>query len=69
MLHPTSGRADARSVTDPGSRCDLLLGLDGVQVEEVERRAGLLLVTVTSPAVPTRCPSCGVVVVAVDGCS
>jgi transposase len=39
----------------------LLLGLDGVHVEDVDRRDGLLIVTVSSPAAPTGCPSCGVV--------
>ena len=62
MLHPTSGCADARSA-DPCSRCDLLLGLDGVYVEHVDRRDGLLIVTVSSPAAPMGCPSCGVVAV------
>ncbi|WP_431834727.1 ISL3 family transposase [Gulosibacter massiliensis] len=61
MLHPTSGCADARSATDPCSRCDLLLGLDGVHVEHVDRRNGLLIVTVSSPAAPAGCPSCGTV--------
>ena len=61
MLHPTSGCADARSATAPCSRCDLLLGLDGVHVEHVDRREDLLVVTVSSPAAPARCPSCGVV--------
>lgn len=63
MLHPTSGCADARSAADPCSRCDLLLGLDGVHVEDVDRRDGLLIVTVSSPAAPTGCPSCGVIAV------
>ncbi|WP_448231770.1 hypothetical protein [Microbacterium lacticum] len=39
----------------------MLLGLDGVHVERVDRRDGLLIVTVSSPAAPTGCPSCGVV--------
>jgi transposase len=42
----------------------LLVGLDGVHVEHVDRRAGLLIVTVSSPPSPTGCPSCGVVAVA-----
>lgn len=63
MLHPTSGCADARSAACLCSRCDLLLGLDGVHVEAVDRRDGLLVVTVSSPATPTGCPSCGVVAV------
>ncbi|WP_183623759.1 ISL3 family transposase [Pseudoclavibacter helvolus] len=53
--------ADARSATDPCSRCDLLLGLEGVHVEHVDRRNGLLIVTVSSPAAPAGCPSCGTV--------
>jgi len=61
VLHPTWGCADARSATDPCSRCDLLLGLDGVHVEHVDRRDELLTVTVSSPAGPAGCPSCGVV--------
>ena len=61
MRHPTWGCADARSATDPCSRCDLLLGLDGVHVEHVDRRDELLTVTVSSPAGPAGCPSCGVV--------
>ena len=61
MLHPTSGCAPARSTADPCSRCDVLLGLDGVHVEHVERRDGLLVVTVSSPGAPFGCPSCGVV--------
>jgi len=61
VLHPTSGCADARSATAPCSRCDLLLGLDGVHVEHVDRREDLLVVTVSSPAAPAGCPSCGVV--------
>ncbi|EXJ50974.1 hypothetical protein AS96_11925, partial [Microbacterium sp. MRS-1] len=39
----------------------MLLGLDGLHVEDVDRRDGLLIVTVSSPAAPTGCPSCGVV--------
>ncbi|PXY32863.1 transposase [Prauserella coralliicola] len=41
----------------------MLLGLDGVHVEHVDRRAGVLVVTVSSPPSPTGCPSCGVVAV------
>ena len=61
MLHPTSGCASARSAADPCSRCDVLLGLPDVHVERVDRRDGLLVVTVSTPAAPTGCPSCGVV--------
>ncbi|WP_420892888.1 ISL3 family transposase [Pseudoclavibacter helvolus] len=63
MFHPTSGCASARSTACPCSRCDLLLGLDGVHVEAVERDDGVLTVTVSSPTVPTGCPSCGVVAI------
>ena len=61
MFHPTSGCADARSAFCLCARCDLLLGLDGVHVEAVDRSDGLLVVTVSSPAAPTGCPSCGVI--------
>lgn len=63
MSHHSSGCADARSVFCPCPRCDLLLGLDGVHVEHVDRRDGLLVVTVSSPAAPTGCPDCGVIAV------
>lgn len=61
MFHPTSGCADARSAFCPCRRCDLLLGLEGVHVEAVDRSDELLVVTVSSPAVPMGCPSCGVI--------
>lgn len=61
MFHPTSGCADARFAADPCSRCDVLLGLPDVHVEHVDRRDGLLIVTVSTPATPTGCPSCGIV--------
>ncbi|WP_444919248.1 ISL3 family transposase [Microbacterium testaceum] len=61
MLHPTSGCASARSACCPCARCDLLVGLPGVHVEHVDRRDGLLVVTVSSAAAPAGCPSCGVV--------
>ena len=60
MSHHSSGCADARSAADPCARCDLLLGLDGLHVEHVDRRDGLLIVIVSSPAAPAGCPSCGV---------
>ena len=60
MSHHNSGCADARSAADPCARCDLLLGLDGLHVEHVDRRDGLLIVIVSSPAAPAGCPSCGV---------
>ena len=62
MLHPTSGCADGRPDSCPCSRCDLLVGPPGVHVEHVDRRDGLLIVTVSTPSSPTGCPSCGVVV-------
>ena len=63
MLHPTSGCADARSASRPCSRCDLLLGLEGVHVEHVDRREDVLVVTVSSPAGAMGCPACGVIAV------
>ena len=47
--------------TDPCSRCDLLLGLDGVHVEHVERGPTSLTVTVSTPWQLMGCPACGVV--------
>ncbi|MFT3798952.1 ISL3 family transposase [Microbacterium sp.] len=41
----------------------MLLGLDGVHVEHVDRRDGLLVVTVSSPSTRTGCPGCGVLAV------
>src|SRR5690606_18804556 len=43
------------------SRCDLLLGLEGVHVEVVERTADLVTVTVSTPWQLMGCPGCGVV--------
>ncbi|MCI9889936.1 transposase [Micrococcales bacterium 31B] len=63
MSHSTSVCADALSAVDSCSRCDLLLGLDGAHVERVDRRAGLLTVTVSSPPAVTGRPSCGVIAV------
>ena len=45
-------------------RCDLLLGLDDVRVDAVQRAADLLTVTVSSPTALMGCPVCGVVAVA-----
>lgn len=61
MFHPTLGRVDLRASSLPCSRCDLLLGLDGVHVEHVERSDGLVVVTVSSVASPMGCPACGVI--------
>ncbi len=66
MSHLTSGCADARSdtcTTCPCSRYNLLLGLDGPHVEQVERDDGLLMVTVSTPPRVMGCPGCGVVAV------
>lgn len=41
--------AAAPTTAEPCSRCDLLLGLDGVHVEAVERAAELVIVTVSTP--------------------
>ena len=49
--------------TDPCSRCDLPLGLDGVHVEHVERGPTSLTVTVSTPWQLMGCPACGVVAV------
>uniref|UniRef100_UPI003F5003F7 ISL3 family transposase n=1 Tax=Agrococcus chionoecetis TaxID=3153752 RepID=UPI003F5003F7 len=61
MFHAT-GRAAARA-TDPCSRCDLLLGLECVRVEHVDRGARVMTVTVSSADGSAGCPSCGVVAV------
>lgn len=50
----------AAPATDPCSRCDLLLGLDGVHVDAVERGQSLMTVTVSTPWQPMGCPDCGV---------
>lgn len=60
MSHDSSGCAAALA-TDPCSRCDALLGLDGVRVELVDRDHGVMVVTVSTPPRPVGCPSCGVV--------
>ena len=48
---------------DPCSRCDLLLGLDDVHVEHVERGPTSLTVTVSTSWALMGCPACGVVAV------
>src|SRR5690606_29843518 len=52
--HPHSGYC---------SRCDLLVGLDGLHVTAVEfdEDVGLLIVRVESPRTLMGCPSCGVI--------
>ena len=51
----------APATTDPCSRCDLLLGLPGVQVETVLRSPDRLEVMVSTPWRLMGCPDCGVV--------
>ena len=62
MSHAT-GCADARPAADPCPRCDVLLGLDGVHVERVDRGAAAMRVTVSTPWRLAGCPDCGVVAV------
>ena len=61
MSHAT-GCDDAPTITAPCSRCDLLLGLDVVRVEAVERDVDLVTATVSTPPALMGCPGCGVVV-------
>lgn len=63
MLHHTSRCAPARSAAAPCSRCDLLLGLEGVRVERVERDDDVMVATVSTLLAATGCPSCGVLAV------
>ena len=60
MSHAT-GCADAPTITDPCSRCDVLFGLEEVRVEAVERGTGVMTVTVSTPWALMGCPDCGVV--------
>jgi len=61
-LSNATGRACAPT-TDPCLRCDLLLGLDGVHVERVERDPTGMTITVSTPWQLMGCPVCGVVAV------
>lgn len=61
MFQHTSAWADPRSITASCSRCDLLLGLKEVQVEQVHRGGERMVVTVSTPSQPTGCPACGVI--------
>jgi len=54
-------RCAGAPTTSSCSRCDGLLGLEGVHVEAVERGPGLLAVTVSTPWRLVGCPACGVV--------
>ena len=47
--------------TAPCHRCDVLLGVEGVHVEAVERDEQVMTVTVSTPAQLMGCPTCGVV--------
>ncbi|GEA81343.1 hypothetical protein CUD01_17870 [Cellulomonas uda] len=62
-MSDATGCAGARPTTDPCSRCDLLLGLDDVSVESVERGAVVMRVTVSAAWQLMGCPDCGVVAV------
>lgn len=64
MSEPTAcAAARCPAHTTYCSRCDLLVGLDGLHVTAVhfDRDTGILLVAVESAAVVTGCPTCGVV--------
>jgi transposase len=56
-----TGCAVGAPATDPCPRCDLLLGLDCVQVLAVARDDRRLRVTVQTPWQLMGCPDCGVV--------
>lgn len=51
----------AAPTTDPCARCDVLLGVEGVHVEAVERDEATMTVTVSSPWQLMGCPTCGVI--------
>ena len=64
MSEPTARIAARRHhPTSYCSRCDLLVGLDGLHVTVVEfdREVGLLTIRVESARAPMGCTSCGVV--------
>ena len=60
-MSDATGCADAPTIADPCPRCDLLLGLDGVHVEAVERDGPVMRVTVSTPWRLVGCPDCGIV--------
>ena len=57
-----TGCVGARTA-DPCVRCDVLLGLDGGHVEQVERDPTSMIVTISTPWQLMGCPTCGVVAV------
>lgn len=61
MLEPTACDR-ARSCPHPSycQRCDLLVGLEGFHVFEVDRQPDRLRVVIESAAAPLACPACGV---------
>lgn len=62
MSNATACAAAPATPAYPCSRCDLLLGLEGVvHVEAVERDPDRLTVTVATPPTVMGCPSCGVI--------
>jgi transposase len=63
MLEPTAcDRARPRSRPCYCDRCDLLVGLDGFHVIDVDQHGGTLRVVVETPAEPMGCRTCGAIV-------
>ena len=63
MSHDTSARPNAPKPTAPCGRCDLLLGIDSVHVECVDRGENVMTITVSTSPGLTGCPDCGVIAV------
>lgn len=63
MSEPTAGcRAEVAGAPESYCRnCDLLVGLDGFHVVDVEPVEGRLTVTVETASAPAGCPGCGVI--------
>jgi transposase len=63
VSEPTAAAACRHHDWSYCSRCDLLVGLDGLHVTGVERDVGVgvLTVRVESPPAPMGCPECGVI--------
>ena len=63
MSEPTGCcRAEVAGAAEPYCRnCDLLVGLDGFHVVDVDAGDGRLTVTVETTPAPAGCPGCGVV--------